>query len=45
MKNPQPVEHNHEVEPHLLDFANFFNRQQTEILGVQKYLAPFINAL
>ena len=41
MKNQQQVGHNHEVEQHLLDISNFFNKSKTEKLfyslkGVQK---------
>uniref|UniRef100_A0A8C7RZZ3 DNA sliding clamp PCNA n=1 Tax=Oncorhynchus mykiss TaxID=8022 RepID=A0A8C7RZZ3_ONCMY len=32
--------HNHEVERHLLDISNFFNKSKTEKLGVQNYSAP-----
>jgi hypothetical protein len=35
VKNQQQVGHNHEVERHLLDISNFFNRPKTEKLGVQ----------
>uniref|UniRef100_A0A8C7N5J9 Sodium channel protein n=1 Tax=Oncorhynchus kisutch TaxID=8019 RepID=A0A8C7N5J9_ONCKI len=34
------VGHNHEVERHLLDISNFFNKSKTEKLGVQNYSAP-----
>ena len=40
MKNQQQVGHNHEVEQHLLDISNFFNKSKTEKLGVQNYSAP-----
>ena len=33
VKNQQPVGHNHEVERHLLDISNFFNKSKTEKLG------------
>ena len=36
----QLVGHNHEVERHLLDISNFFNKSKTEELGVQNYSAP-----
>ena len=39
VKNQQ-VGHNHEVEWHLLDILNFFNKSITEKLGVQNYSAP-----
>uniref|UniRef100_A0A8C7FSU8 X globin n=1 Tax=Oncorhynchus kisutch TaxID=8019 RepID=A0A8C7FSU8_ONCKI len=35
VKNQQQVGHNHEVERHLLDISNFFNKSKTERLGVQ----------
>ncbi|CDQ85421.1 unnamed protein product [Oncorhynchus mykiss] len=35
VKNQQQVGHNHEVEQHLLDISNFFNKSKTEKLGVQ----------
>uniref|UniRef100_A0A8K9V481 Tc1-like transposase DDE domain-containing protein n=1 Tax=Oncorhynchus mykiss TaxID=8022 RepID=A0A8K9V481_ONCMY len=35
VKNQQQVGHNHEVERHLLDISNFFNKSKTEKLGVQ----------
>uniref|UniRef100_A0A8C7UJR0 Guanylate cyclase n=1 Tax=Oncorhynchus mykiss TaxID=8022 RepID=A0A8C7UJR0_ONCMY len=38
--NQQQVGHNHEVERHLLDISNFFNKSKTEKLGVQNYSAP-----
>uniref|UniRef100_A0AAZ3R419 Carnosine N-methyltransferase 1 n=1 Tax=Oncorhynchus tshawytscha TaxID=74940 RepID=A0AAZ3R419_ONCTS len=37
VKNQQQVGHNHEVERHLLDISNFFNKSKTEKLGVQNY--------
>ncbi|CDQ59249.1 unnamed protein product [Oncorhynchus mykiss] len=40
VKNQQQVGHNHEVERHLLDISNFFNKSKTEKLGVQNYSAP-----
>ena len=40
VKNQQEVGHNHEVERHLLDISNFFNKSKTEKLGVQNYSAP-----
>ena len=40
VKNQQQVGHNHEVERHLLDIWNFFNKSKTEKLGVQNYSAP-----
>ena len=33
MKIQQQVGHNHEVEQHLLDISNFFNKSKTEKLG------------
>ena len=36
----QQVGHNHEVERHLLDISDFFNKSKTEKLGVQNYSAP-----
>ena len=39
VKNQQ-VGNNHEVERHLLDISNFFNKSKTEKLGVQNYSAP-----
>ena len=39
-KYQQQAGHNHEVERHLLDISNFFNKSKTEKLGVQKYSAP-----
>ena len=38
VKNQQQV--GHEVEQHLLDISNFFNKSKTEKLGVQNYSAP-----
>jgi len=40
VKNQQQVGHNHEVERHLFDISNFFNKSKTEKLGVQNYSAP-----
>ena len=40
VKNQQQVGHNHELERHLLDISNFFNKSKTEELGVQNYSAP-----
>ena len=40
VKNQQQVGHNHEVERHLLDISNFFNKSKTEKMGVQNYSAP-----
>ena len=40
VKNQEQVGHNHEVERHLLDISNFFNKSKTEKLGVQNYSAP-----
>jgi hypothetical protein len=37
VKNQQQVGHNHEVERHLLDISNFFNKSKTEKLAVQNY--------
>jgi hypothetical protein len=34
VKNQQQVGHNHEVERHLLDISNFFNKSKTEKLGI-----------
>ena len=39
----QQVGHNHEVERHLLDISNFFNKSKTEKLGVQNYSAPLLS--
>uniref|UniRef100_A0A8C8CSV8 Protein lin-7 homolog n=1 Tax=Oncorhynchus tshawytscha TaxID=74940 RepID=A0A8C8CSV8_ONCTS len=41
--NQQQVGHNHEVERHLLDISNFFNKSKTEKLGVQNYSAPLLS--
>jgi hypothetical protein len=43
VKNQQQVGHNHEVERHLLDISNFFNKSKTEKLGVQNYSAPLLS--
>uniref|UniRef100_A0A8K9VFG1 Regulator of G protein signaling 6 n=1 Tax=Oncorhynchus mykiss TaxID=8022 RepID=A0A8K9VFG1_ONCMY len=43
LKNQQQVGHNHEVERHLLDISNFFNKSKTEKLGVQNYSAPLLS--
>ena len=40
VKNQQQVGLNHEVERHLLDISNFFNKSKTEKLGGQNYSAP-----
>jgi hypothetical protein len=40
VKNQQQVGHNHEVERHLLDISNDFNKSKTKKLGVQNYSAP-----
>jgi hypothetical protein len=37
------VGHNHEVERHLLDISNFFNKSNTEKLAVQNYSAPLLS--
>ena len=42
MKNQQQVGHNHEVERHLLDISNFFNKSKTEKLGVQNVIIIII---
>jgi hypothetical protein len=41
VKNQQRMGHNHEVERHLLDISNFFNKSKTEKLGVPKLFSPF----
>ena len=43
MKNQQQVGHNPEVEQHLLDISNFFNKSKTEKLSVQNYSAPLLS--
>ncbi|CDQ87134.1 unnamed protein product [Oncorhynchus mykiss] len=43
VKNQQQVGHNHEVERHLLDISNFFNKSKTEKLGVQNYSVPLLS--
>ena len=40
VKSQQQAGHNYEVERHLLDISNFFNKSKTEKLGVQNYSAP-----
>ena len=43
VKNQPQVGHNHEVERHLLDISNFFNKSKTDKLGVQNYSAPLLS--
>ena len=45
VKNQQQVGHNREVEQHLLDISNFFNKSKTEKLGVFKGAEYFRKAL
>jgi hypothetical protein len=45
VKNQQQVGHNHEVERHLLDISNFFNKSKNGKIGRAKWAEYFLKAL